>query len=240
VGNLFPERELLARVAKVVGTTQKAIRASTFARYRPVEFQREWFESDAAIEVLVAGNQSGKRRPMATVSESPPDRPFRGLTSSRSAPSVARAGRRTPGTGPGLSRHAELPYTAPLGTTGGGLGAARSCREGERARDHARLPTGARRPRAGPVEAHVIASRGARTDSAHRSFLGRSSSRSAQAMQDRAGSFDRIRTDTRRRLSHAALRRRGCGKCLRSLGPNPGSLSCRATRISPASCETHR
>lgn len=54
------ERDLLARAAKVVGTTQKAIRANTFARYRPVEFQREWFESPAPIKVLVAGNQSGK------------------------------------------------------------------------------------------------------------------------------------------------------------------------------------
>lgn len=63
-------REITSLAAQIVGSAQRALRANRFALYRPVEFQRPWFESKAPIRVIVGGNQIGKRRPQVRSSPS--------------------------------------------------------------------------------------------------------------------------------------------------------------------------
>lgn len=52
--------ELRARLATRLRASSRASRASAFARYIPLPYQREWFENESPIKALVLPNQSGK------------------------------------------------------------------------------------------------------------------------------------------------------------------------------------
>lgn len=50
----------LTQLAIAVRRANKAKRATKFARFKPLDYQREWFETDRPIRVLTLPNQTGK------------------------------------------------------------------------------------------------------------------------------------------------------------------------------------
>ena len=52
--------EDLASLAIAIRRANKAKRATKFARFKPLDYQREWFETDRPIRVYTLPNQSGK------------------------------------------------------------------------------------------------------------------------------------------------------------------------------------
>ncbi len=57
--SLSPE-EIEKRLAKVEAGIRKSERATRFARFEPVEFQRRWFECAYKVRALICGNRVGK------------------------------------------------------------------------------------------------------------------------------------------------------------------------------------
>jgi len=54
------DTELKQRYEKAVADGYRSLRATRFARFRPLPFQRPWYESDAKVRALVGGNRIGK------------------------------------------------------------------------------------------------------------------------------------------------------------------------------------
>lgn len=56
----LPATELEKRLARVEAGIRKSEKATRFARFEPVEFQRRWFECSYKVRALICGNRVGK------------------------------------------------------------------------------------------------------------------------------------------------------------------------------------